>query len=44
LVNKNTSLLSMLKGKRVVGVLRSVDVLSELAVILGDTGRPNPSQ
>ncbi len=34
MVDQNVSLLPVLKGKRVVGVVRSVDVLGELALML----------
>ncbi|MHC4177933.1 MAG: CBS domain-containing protein [Planctomycetota bacterium] len=34
MVDRNTSLLPVLKGNRIVGVVRSVDVLSEIALIL----------
>ena len=35
MVDQNTSLLPVLKDKRVVGVARSVEVLNELALIIG---------
>lgn len=35
MVDQNTSLLPVLKGNDVVGVVRSVDVLNEIAFILG---------
>ena len=35
MVDKNTSLLPVVRGGSIVGVLRSVDVLSEIAIILG---------
>jgi CBS domain-containing protein len=35
MVDQNTSLLPVLKGGKVVGVVRSVDVLNEIAAIIG---------
>ena len=35
MVDQNTSLLPVLKDDRVVGVVRSVDVLSEIALLIG---------